>query len=241
MNSFSPFVHNKIGDVFMMISLIRTLLLYIVIIAAVRLMGKRQISELQTSELVVTLLISDIAAIPMQDTGQPLASGFIPIAVLAICEVGVSFIMMKSGKFREMICGKPIIVIRDGKIQPQEMHRLRMTTEDLFEAIRQKNVFHISDVSYAIVETNGKMSILKKPEQEMPTAGALGVAQTDSGFETVVISDGVINDSSLNLCNKNRTWLQNILKSKQLQPKDIFIMTADTSGNYQIIQKGGKV
>ncbi|MCI2192356.1 MAG: DUF421 domain-containing protein, partial [Oscillospiraceae bacterium] len=110
-----------------------------------------------------------------------------------------------------------------------------------FEAIRQKNVFHISDVSYAIVETNGKMSILKKPEQEMPTAGALGVAQTDSGFETVVISDGVINDSSLNLCNKNRTWLQNILKSKQLQPKDIFIMTADTSGNYQIIQKGGKV
>lgn len=145
----------------MTISLIRTVLLYIVIIIAVRLMGKRQISELQTSELVVTLLISDIAAIPMQDTGQPLVSGFIPIAVLVVCEIVVSALMVKSGQFRRLICGRPIVVINNGKIDQKEMRRLRLTTEDLFEDLRQKDVFSLEDVAYAIIETNGKISIIK--------------------------------------------------------------------------------
>ena len=121
----------------MAISFIRTLLLYIVIIAAVRLMGKRQISELQTSELVVTLLISDIAAIPMQNTGQPLVSGFLPIAVLVACELIISTVMLKSAKFRRFVCGKPVIVINDGKIDQGQMRRLRMSTEDLSEQLRQ--------------------------------------------------------------------------------------------------------
>ena len=126
----------------MTISLIRTLLLYIVIIVAVRLMGKRQMSELQTSELVVTLLISDIAAIPMQDTGQPLVSGFIPIAVLVMCEnYVVSVLMLKIPKFRRVVCGRPIVVISDGKLIQSEMKRLRMSTEDLGEQLRQRNVF----------------------------------------------------------------------------------------------------
>ena len=134
----------------MIISFVRTVLLYIVILLAVRLMGKRQISELQTSELVVTLLISDIAAIPMQDTGQPLASGFIPIAVLVMCEIAISVFMLKSGKFRRLVCGKPIVLIDNGKIQQQEMNRLRLSIEDLFEELREKDVFSINDVAWAI-------------------------------------------------------------------------------------------
>lgn len=221
----------------MTISFIRTLLLYIVIIVAVRLMGKRQISELQTSELVVTLLISDIASIPMQDTGQPLASGLIPIAVLVMCEILFSCIMLKSAKFRKIVCGRPLIVINDGKINQKEMRRLRMTTEDLTEQLRQKDVFSIQDVAYAIVETNGKMSVIKKPDKEQPTAGMLGVALPDIGIETVVISDGVISDVSLNLCSKSRDWLEGVLRGKNINADRIFLMTANRKGDYYIVKK----
>lgn len=144
----------------MTISLIRTLLLYAVILAAVRLMGKRQISELQTSELVVTLLVSDIAAIPMQDTGQPLLSGLLPIAILVFCEIVTSVLMLKSPRARRLICGRPIVVIDDGNILQSELRRLRMTTEDLCEELRQKDVFRLEDVAYAIIETNGRMSVV---------------------------------------------------------------------------------
>ena len=148
----------------MTISFVRTLLLYVLILIAVRLMGKRQISELQTSELVVTLLISDIAAIPMQDTGQPLSSGVIPIAVLVMCEIALSVFMLKNMRFRRFVCGKPIVVIDDGKIDQRAMRALRMSTEDLSEQLRQRNVFSLQDVAYAIIETNGKMSVIKKPD-----------------------------------------------------------------------------
>ena len=147
----------------MVITVLRTVLLYIVIIFAVRIMGKRQISDLQTSGLVVTLLISDIASIPMQNTDQTMLSGIIPIFVLLVCEIFVSLFMMKSNKFRKIICGKPVIVINNGEIDQKAMTDLRMSTEDLFEELRQKDVFDIQEVSFAIIETNGKMSILKKP------------------------------------------------------------------------------
>ena len=143
----------------MVISLIRAILLYIIIIIAIRIMGKRQISELQTSELVVTLLISDIAAIPMQNTAQPLLSGFIPIFVLVICEIIASCLMVKSAKFRRFICGKPIIVINDGKVDQTQMRRLRMTIEDLSEELHQLDIFNIQEVAYGIVETKHLMHL----------------------------------------------------------------------------------
>lgn len=221
----------------MAISFVRTLLLYIVVVAAVRLMGKRQISELQTSELVVTLLISNLASVPMQDTGQPLISGLIPIAVLIMSEITVSGLMLKSSKFRRIICGRPLIVIYDGKIQQSEMRRLRMTTEDLFEQLRQKDVFSIQDIAYAIVETNGKMSVVKKPDKEQPTAGALNAAQPDKGLETVVISDGVISDFSLSLCRQSKEWLSRVLESQNLTLKEVFLMTANANGDFFIVRK----
>lgn len=221
----------------MTISLIRTLLLYIVIIAAVRLMGKRQISELQTSELVVTLLISDIAAIPMQNTGQPLVSGFLPIAVLVSCEIIVSTLMMKSSKFRRFVCGKPIVVINNGKLDQSQMRRLRMSTEDLSEQLRQMDVFSMEDVAFAIVETNGKLSVLKKPDKQQPTTSMLGIVVPDNGIEAVVISDGEISDFSISLCGLSREWIDGVLKGEHLELKDVFIMTADKNKNYNLIKK----
>lgn len=145
----------------MFISLVRTIILYLAIILAVRIMGKRQISQLQTSELVVTMLISDLAVIPMQDSGQPLFSGIIPIFVLIALEVMLSFIMLKSGKVRRAICGKPVVIIQDGRLLQENMRELRMSVEDLFEQLRQKDVFALNDIAYAIVETNGMLSVVK--------------------------------------------------------------------------------
>ncbi|WP_326522294.1 DUF421 domain-containing protein [Faecalispora sporosphaeroides] len=220
--------------------MIRTFLLYLVIIFAVRLMGKRQISELQTSELVVTLLISDIASIPMQNTGQPLVSGLVPIFMLVAIEIILSVLMLKSGRFRKVICGRPIVVINDGKIQQNELRRLRMTTEDLFEDLRQNSIVSISDVAYAIVETNGKLSVIKKPGKESVTPDMLQLVVPDTGIETVVISDGVISETSAKLCKKSVAWVEGVLKGKNLTADQVFLMTANTAGDFQIIKKEGK-
>lgn len=221
----------------MAVSLIRTILLYVLIIFAIKAMGKRQISELQTSELVITLLVSNIAAIPMQNPGQPLASGVIPIIVLITFEIIISILMLKSSKFRKLICGSPVIVIENGKIQQNALKMLRMSIEDLFEELRQLDVFSIDDVSYAIVETNGKLSVLKKPDKEPPTASDLNVQPNFDGIEAVVISDGEISDFSLNLCGLSREWVEKIINDQNISLSDIFIMTANKNRKYTIIKK----
>ncbi len=221
----------------MIISVIRTVLLYIVIILAIRIMGKRQIGELQTSELVVTLLISDIAAIPMQDTEQSLLSGIVPILILIACEIVISVLMMKRAGFRRLICGKPVIIISDGKIDQTAMYRLRMSTEDLSEELRQQGVFNIEDVSFAIVETNGKLSVLKKPEKDTPTAEDLSIKIEDKGIEAVVISDGEISKYSLKVCRLDREWVFKQLKKENVDIKDVFLMIANRNGEYKIIEK----
>ena len=221
----------------MSISLIRTILLYIIIILAIKLMGKRQISDLQTSELVVTLLISNIAAIPMQNTAQPLISGLIPIAILICCEVFISFIMLKNSKFRRAICGRPIVIIKDGKLQQNELKNLRMSTEDLFQQLRQMDVFNIQDVAYAIIETNGQLSVLKKGEKQQPDASMLGIVIPDKGIDTVVISDGEICNFSLSVCGLSRDWVEGVLKGENIKMNEVFIMTANKTKEYHIIKK----
>ena len=203
-------------------------------------MGKRQISELQTSELVVTLLISDIAAIPMQDTGQPLVSGLFPIGILVFCEIVISVLMIKMPRFRRVICGKPVVVINSGKLDQTALKNLRMSIEDLTEQLREKDVFALEDVAYALVETNGKLSVIKKAPQSTVTAGMLAIALPEQGIEAVVISDGSISDFSLKLIRKSRGWLEGVLRGKNLQKEDIFLMTADTSGKFYIIKKEKK-
>ncbi len=224
------------GD-YMIISIIRTILLYAFVVLAVRLMGKRQISEMQPSELVITLIVSEIAAIPMQNTSQPLLSGIIPVIVLVALEIAASVLMMKSGKFRKMMCGSPIVVIRDGKILQNEMRRLRLTTEDLCVQLRQQDIFSIEDVQYCIVETNGKVSVLEKPQRRTPSADDLKVKIKDNKIETVVVSDGQILDNSLKLCGKNKEDVYKILKSEHTRLKDVFLMTLDALGKYNIVQK----
>ena len=221
----------------MVISLIRTILLYIVIILAIKIMGKRQISDLQTSELVVTFMISNIATIPMQNTAQPLLSGIIPILVLICCEVLISICMLKSARFRKMICGKPVVIIDDGKVQQEELRNLRLSVEDLCQQLRQVDVFAIEDVAFAIIETNGKLSVLKKSEKQPPDASTLGVVVPETVIDTVVISDGEISDFSLSLCGLTEGWVIDVLKKQRLNIEDVFIMTANKNKEYNIIEK----
>lgn len=221
----------------MAISLIRTILLYILIIFALKIMGKRQISELQTSELVVTLLISDLAAIPMQNTGQPLMSGLIPIVVLICFEIIISIIMLKNSKFRKLICGSPIVVINNGKVMQNELKILRMSIEDLFEELRQLDIFSLEDVSFAMVETNGKLSVLKKPDKQPPDASSLGVVVPDNGIDTVVVSDGEISDFSLSLCGLSKDWVKKVIKDRNINLNEVFIMTANKNKQFNIIRK----
>lgn len=223
----------------MLISVIRTVILYAFIILAIRLMGKRQISDMQPSELVVTLVVSDIASLPMQNTSQPLLSGIVPVLVLVALEVAVSVLMMKSRKIRRLVCGSPVVIIEDGRLLQSQMRRLRLTTDDLCAQLRQQNVFSLNDVQYCIMETNGTVSVLEKPEKRAPNAGELGVKVEVNKAEAIVISDGNILRQSLKLCGQSEEHVLNILQENNIDLSDVFIMTLDGKGDYSIIKKDG--
>lgn len=220
----------------MMISFLRTLILYTVVAIAIRLMGKRQVGELQNSELVITLLISNLAAIPMQETGTPLANGLIPIIVLVACEILISAIMVKNRHLRNLICGHPVVVIHNGKILQKHLNKLRLTLEDLSEALRLKNVFDISTVQFAIVETNGQVSVYLKPEEQPPSARELKVTP-EGNIAVVVVSNGYLCPASLELCQKTAGWVTEKLEQKKTPMKDVFLMTADRAGKIEIVLK----
>ncbi len=211
--------------------------MYVFVIFAIRIMGKRQISDMQPSELVATLIISNIASLPMQNTSQPFFSGVIPVAVLVTLEIITSALMLKSSKFRRLVCGNPIVVISDGKILQKQMRRLRLSNEDLFTQLRQQDIFNIEDIQYCIVETNGSISVLKKPEKRQPSAENLNIKIQDKKIQAVVINDGEILDNSLDLCQKDENYIYKILKKEKKKVSDIFIMTLDGIGNYNIILK----
>ena len=221
----------------MLISVIRTLILYAFIIVAIRLMGKRQISDMQPSELVVTLVVSDIASLPMQNTSQPLLSGVIPVMVLVALEILTSVIMMKSRRFRRLVCGNPVVVIEDGKLLQGQLRRLRMTTEDLFAQLRRQNIFSLADVQYCIVETNGMVSVLEKPQHRIPDAEEMGVAIEDNKLETVVISDGKLLRDGMELCQTDSEQVKRLLEESGVRAEEVFLMTLDGKGNYQIVRK----
>ena len=221
----------------MFISFLRAIIMYIVVVCAIKFMGKRQIGELETSELVITFMISDIASIPMQNSDQPILSGLIPIGVLTCLEILISWLMMKSPKFRQLTCGKCVIIISDGKINQKELCKLRMSTYDLCEQLRQMDVFSINDVAYAIMETNGKLSVLKKSEKQPPDAESLKIKVQKANLDLTIISNGKINNYSLLLCKLSHEWLEKILQENNTKLDEIFLMTANFNKQFNIIKK----
>lgn len=223
----------------MSIVLVRSFILYILVIFSVRLMGKRQLGELQPSELVITILISNIATLPLEDIDIPLSLGVTPILALVCFEVIVSWLNMIFPKFRKMISGSPKIVIRNGKTDPKILKELRFSVDDLMMSLREKEVFDIEDVQYAIVETTGNISVMRKQTADTPTREDIGLKIKNNDPPQVIISDGKIIPQAVKVMGVEGN-IEKILSPTNLKIKDIFIMTADTQGNYFIVDKDGK-
>lgn len=222
------------------IAFVRTVILYIFVVAAVRFMGKRQIGELQPSELVVAILISELAAIPMQETGIPLVSGIIPILTLIACEIILSAITLKSMRFRHVITGRPSVLIRNGQIDQQEMRRLRFTLDDLMEEIRLAGYMGVDEIAFAVLETNGKLSVFPTCQQKPVTAGMMNLNCPDGGLPVTLICDGLLSLPSLAIAGRDMNWLQNTLSAQSLAPENVFLMTVDSLGKAIIIKKEQK-
>ena len=211
----------------MVLTILRIFILYVLATAAVRIMGKRQIGELQPSELVITILLSEIAAIPMQDTDIPLLNSVVAVLLLVAFEIISSVISMKSRGAR--------------KIDQKEIKRLRYTVDDLLTALRQKDVFDISTVGYAVLETNGKLSVMLKPDENALTAKTLQLSLPDPGMPCLVVSDGKVIREHYDDCSMNDRELKRLLRAKGLTVEDVLIMTVDRDKNAVIVEKEKKV
>lgn len=221
----------------MLTSFFRTLILLVVIVFAVRIMGKRQIGQLQPAELVVTILLSEIAATPMQDNDIPMLNTIIAILVLISVEIFMSVLSMKSIRMRSVLQGNPVIVIKDGKIDQKQMDRLRFTIDDLLEALRQKDIFDISEVSFAIAETDGSLSVLPKSENKTVTCSDMKIKKKDNGLPTAVIKDGKIVVTGAKESGISEKQLKKMIQKTGFAVKDIYLMTVDGAGNTMVLEK----
>lgn len=218
-------------------AVIRTVILYFFVILFVRLMGKRQIGQLQPSELVITFLLSEIASLPLEDQGIPLIVPIVCVCVLVSLEILLSYLSLSNSFIRRITQGNALFIIKEGKVDLKQMKRLRFTVEDLMEAVRQKDIFDLTDIEYAIVETNGTLSVLTKAGRTPPNREDLKIRKKDDGIPCVVISNGEIVESNFSYCDMNRRKLGNILMNEKKTADEIMIMTCDKGGNYYIVEK----
>ena len=225
----------------MLISFLRTLVIYVFIAASLRLMGKRQVGELQPTELCITILISAVASVPMQDMELPLAQGLVPILTLIAAEIVVSALCLKSPPLRKLLSGNSITVIRRGKVDRLALIKLRMTLDDLFEDLRLKDVYDIRTVRLAQVETNGKLSVLLNEKDSPPSREDLNLKLRESGPFYTLICDGKEEPEALKKLGYNDAWLYKTLKKNGVSSAgDVFYLLSDGKGNEIFMKKDGK-
>ena len=208
----------------MLIIIIRTILLFLLIVFSLRLMGKKQLGELQPSELVTTIMISNIATLALEDPSTPMLMGITPILMIVCLDVILSGILLKSSRIRKTVSGTARVVISNGVVDQAELKNLRYTIDDLTEAMRDQGIFDISQVQYAIVETTGKINFLQK---EQPAKNP----------PEIVIRDGEINQDGLSRTTLGEGWVMQILKQNKTKLPHVFLMSADSDGNYQLVLK----
>ncbi|HHU70080.1 MAG TPA: DUF421 domain-containing protein [Thermoanaerobacterales bacterium] len=217
----------------MLISIVRTIIIYGLVVIVMRLMGKRQIGQLQPFEFVVTLMISELASIPMQDTDIPLMRGITPIIVLLTAQVVISYLSLKYQPLRNIICGNPSIVIKNGKIQEKELWRLGYSLNDLLEQLRVKNYPNLNEIEFAFLETNGEISVIPKAENTLPTIKDLNIKPPEPKLPVTLVLDGVTQNQNLESMNLTEEWLLDQLKMFNItRTKDALIALLDTSGNF---------
>lgn len=207
---------------------LRTIILYIFVMIAIRIMGKRQIGELEPSELVVTVLMSELAAVPMQDLGTPLLYGIIPILTLLCMSMLLSAWTVKSLRFRQLMCGKPSLLMENGRILQKELRKNRLTTDELIEELRGQNITDLATVQYAILETNGKLSTILYPDHQPVTKKDMQLQEVSQGLPIILINDGVILEHNRVLLGLPRSWIDTTLKEHGFDSaKDVFLLIVD--------------
>lgn len=224
----------------MITALLRTVILYFLIMTGLRLMGKRQIGELEPSELVLTMMISDLATVPMQDFGIPLLAGVIPILTLLSLSMLLSQLSLLSLRFRELMCGTPSILIRNGKLQQDAMRKNRYTLDELLEQLRGQGYVSVDEVRWAVLENSGQLSILPWARQRPPTAEELGLTPEEDELPFILINDGRIVRRNLARSGRNEAWLQKELRRTGHSAGEIFLLTVDGSGKVLCITKEAK-
>lgn len=222
----------------MFVVLIRTIILYLLIIVGIRLLGKRQIGELEPSELVLALIIADLASVPMQDNGIPLLSGVIPIVTLLAVASILSVLTVRSIRFRVLLCGRPSIVVENGVVQERELRRNRFTIDELLEELRGQGYADFQSVKFAVLETNGRLSVLPYAAEKPVTAAQMGLAPEEPGLPVILISDGRLLSRNLKGRGYEEVWLQKQLASHGVErPEQVFLMTVDEGGNTYCVPK----
>ena len=216
----------------MILSYIRTIILYLVLIAGMRLLGKRQIGQLEPSEFVLAMLIADLASIPMQDSGIPLLSGLVPIVTILSLELSLSGLTMVSVKFRRLLCGKPVILIENGHLIQQNLRKTRISLDELTAKLRLKDVLDLTAVQYAILETDGNLSVFPFPKDRPASAKEAGIQAKKQYLPVTIIEDGCLSRENLRKAGKDDRWLRSVLESHRTDRSGTFLLT---------VEKGGKV
>ena len=220
----------------MLLSYIRTIILYLILIFVIRLMGKRQVGQMEPSEFVVTMLVANLASIPMQDGGIPLYSGLIPILTVLGAELVLSAISMYSVGLRRLLCGKPVILIENGRILRQNLRRTRISLDELTGQLREKDVLDPASVQYAILETNGQLSVFPFPKYRPASAKEAGIQAEKQSLPVTIIADGHLFHKNLPVAGKDLIWVEKVLKARNATIRDTFLLTVD--GREQIFWLG---
>lgn len=224
----------------MLITFIRTILLYILVLAVMRFMGKREIGQLQPFELAISIMIADLASIPMTDTGIPISNGIIPILGLLVMHLIISIINMKSTKAREILCGRPSILIYRGKIDEKALKKERFTLNELEERLRGNNVVNLGDVEYAILETNGQVTVIQKPNKRTTIPEDFNIMPDYEGIPYDLVIDGKIMKENLRQIGKDEVWLRKQVSKFHMSPENALIVTYDGKGQIFCQEKENK-
>ena len=222
----------------MAIVIARTLTVYFALLLTMRLMGKRQLGEMELSEFVVAALIADLAAHPLQDMGIPLLNGLVPIAVLFCCEVLIAGLSMRFIRLRSLFFGKPSLLIIKGTINQTEMRRNRFTPDELMQELRSQGVTDIASIEYAILETDGKLNLIPFPAERPVTAAQLQLPTQDGGYPHIVVSEGRVLEANLRHLGLDSAWLRDELERQGVERADeVYLMTVDESRNVYLARK----
>ena len=211
----------------MLLSYIRSIILYLVLIATIRLMGKRQIGQMEASEFVVTMLVANLASIPMQDGGIPLFSGIVPILTVLGVELLLSALCLRSIWLRKVLCGKPVILIENGRILQDNLEKTRVTLDELTGHLREKDVLDLRAVQYAILETNGNLSVFPYPAERPATAKEAGISVEKQHLPITIISDGKLLKENMAFAGKNQDWLNRVLQQHDSDIRNTWLLTVD--------------